>query len=84
MGSVIGGVTSYLQYKKSEKALSSMEARQAKAERDAKALTPATAQNPEGGAESEAAMKRKRKGVQATFTAKEKASTPAASGTIGE
>lgn len=84
MGSAIGGIASILQYKKSEKALESMEARQAKAERDAKALTPATAQNPEGGAESEAAMKRKRRGVQATFTAREKASTSAASGTIGE
>lgn len=82
MGSAIGGVASYLQYRKSKKALSSMEERQAKAEEDAKALTPATAQNPEGGADSEAAMKRKRKGVQATFTAKQ--STPAASGTIGE
>lgn len=84
MGSAVGGVASLLQYRKSEKALESMEARQAKAERDAKALTPATARNPEGGADSEAAMKKKRKGVQATFTAKEKASTPTASGTIGE
>lgn len=84
MGSAIGGVASYLQYRKSKKALSSMEDRQAKAEADAKALTPATAQNPEGGADSEAEMKRKRRGVQATFTAREKASTSAASGTIGE
>jgi hypothetical protein len=82
MGSVVGGVASYLQYKKSEKALKSMEARQAAAEREAKALTPATATNPEGGAESEAAMKKKRRGVQATFTAKE--SQSASSGTIGE
>ena len=82
MGSAIGGVASYLQYKKSSKALKSMEDRQAAAEAEAKALTPATAQNLEGGAESEAAMKKKRRGVQATFTAKE--SQSASSGTIGE
>lgn len=82
MGSAIGGVASYLQYKKSSKALKSMEDRQAAAEAEAKALTPATAQNLEGGAESEAAMKKKRRGVQATFTARESQSS--SSGTIGE
>lgn len=84
MGSLVGAGASYLQYKKSEKALESMAARQAAAERDAKALTPATAKSPEGGAESEAEMKKRRRGVQATFTAKEKASSSAASGSIGE
>lgn len=82
MGSAIGGVASYLQYKKSKKALKSMEERQDAAEAEAKALTPATATNPEGGAESEAAMKKKRRGVQATFTARENQSS--SSGTIGE
>lgn len=82
MGSIIGGASSYLQYKKSAKALESMAERQAAAEKRAEALTPATAQNPEGGAESEAAMKKKRRGVQATFTAKEKSSS--SGGTIGE
>lgn len=84
MGSAIGGVASILQYRKSARALEAMNERQEAAEKEAKALTPATAQNPEGGADSEAAMKKKRRGVQSTFTAKEKSSSASSSGTIGE
>lgn len=81
MGSAIGGVSSIVQYRKSKKQLAKMEAQQAAAEEEAKRLTPAEAQAVEGGADSEAAMKKKRKGVQATFTAKQ---SPSGVGTVGE
>lgn len=83
MGSAIGGVASIVQYKKSKKQLAKMEAQQAAAEEEAKRLTPAEAQAVEGGADSEAAMKKKRKGVQATFTAKQ-SSSGSGNGTVGE
>lgn len=72
MGSAIGGISSMVQYKKSKKQLKQMEERQAESEEQSRRLTPAEATEAEGGADSEAAMKQKRKGVQSTFTAKKK------------
>ena len=78
MGSAIGAIASYSQYKSSSKALKKMEAKMDEQEAETKALTPATARNADDG-DSDAKMAKKRKGVQATFTA----SKPSG-GTVGE
>lgn len=69
MGSAIGAAVSYSQYKKQNKELKKMEEKQAKAEEEAKRLTPAESRMPDTGDDKSLV---KRRGIQSTFTTSKK------------
>lgn len=68
MGSLAGGLLSYGQLKKGNKALKRQAAAQKRAAARAEAMTPAQERQAEGAVQAASEDLARRKGVQATFT----------------
>ena len=71
MGSAIGLALGIKEKHQGEKTLKKMYADQKAAEARAQAMTPAQSMQAQGALEAAASDRRKRKGVQSTFTARE-------------
>lgn len=67
MGSLAGGLLSYMQLKKGNKTLKHEAAAQKKAQARAEAMTPGQARQAEGVAQAAASDLQRRRGVQSTF-----------------